>query len=72
MTTFIYLLNNQQYCTLTFQVICLIGDKIVVREVDNQRQKIGSLSKDSRRHESLEFKVDYVQVLFNLDTLKFE
>jgi hypothetical protein len=45
------------------QVICLIGDKIVVREVDQQRPKIiGPAFKDWRRTESLEFKVDYIQV----------
>lgn len=56
----------------TLQVICLIGDKIVVREVDHQRHKIGPTSKDWRRTESLEFKVDYVQVCIYTTFIHFE
>lgn len=50
-------------------MIHLIGDKIVVRDFYHQRQKNGSASNDWRRHESLEFKVDYVQVSYNFDFL---
>lgn len=57
---------------ITPQVICLIGDKIVVREVDHQRHKIGPTSKDWRRTESLEFKVDYVQVCIHTTFIHFE
>ncbi|CAM6023319.1 unnamed protein product [Sphagnum balticum] len=53
--------EHEKVCPLR-QVICLIGDKIVVREVDQQRPKIiGPAFKDWRRTESLEFKVDYIQ-----------
>lgn len=57
---------------IPLQVICLIGDKIVVREVDHQRHKIGPTSKDWRRTESLEFKVDYVQVCIHTTFIHFE
>lgn len=57
---------------ISLQVICLIGDKIVVREVDHQRHKIGPASKDWRRTESLEFKVDYVQVHIHTTFIHFE
>lgn len=56
---------------IPLQVICLIGDKIVVREVDHQRHKIGPTSKDWRRTESLEFKVDYVQVCIHTTFIHF-